>query len=373
MPPKRKIPESSASDAPQQPTAKRATRSSARIKPQVQSQSVETSVQSRSKNIPKNPKRKIETAKKPNKQTVKDALQSQPHPSPPSQQPASDIFSTLEITDNSLKKPILCHHYHAPASPPSQSLSSTTKATCIFTHGAGGTISTPAVRDFCAGYARTAPVLVFQGSANLAARVKAFHACLSHVQSSEATASKIEPSAKKGAKRDENGGVVVEEEEEEEEEEAVILGGRSMGSRAAVMAAGELLSISPSSTSASKPTNEVVASPIKVSLILVSYPLRGPKNDLSDQILLDLPTSVRVLFVVGDRDAMCPLDLLERTRKKMTAESKLVVVKGADHGMHVRPKEMEMEFGEETGRLAAVWVAGEMQESVVHVGGDEEE
>lgn len=128
-----------------------------------------------------------------------------------------------------------------------------------------------------------------------------------------------------------------------------------MGARAAVMAASEILdSSSPG-----------------IALVLASYPLKGPKNDVRDKILLDLPGSARVLFIVGDRDAMCPLALLNRTRKEMAAQSKLVVIKGADHGMHVRPKEKERGYGEEAGRLAAAWVGGEMKEDVVRVGQDD--
>ncbi|KAJ4367012.1 hypothetical protein N0V83_007542 [Neocucurbitaria cava] len=108
-------------------------------------------------------------------------------------------------------------------------------------------------------------------------------------------------------------------------------------------------------------------------------PLKGPKNDIRDSILLALPSSptVDVLFIVGDRDAMCPLDLLESVRGKMKAKSKVVVVKGADHGMNVRPKGRERELGEEAGRWAAAWVKGDMEGSgegdVVVIGEEEED
>jgi predicted alpha/beta-hydrolase family hydrolase len=122
-----------------------------------------------------------------------------------------------------------------------------------------------------------------------------------------------------------------------------------MGARAAVMAATE--------------DDEKV-----VELVLVSYPLKGPKDDIRDQILKDLPASIRVLFVIGDRDAMCPLDMLDEVRKKMKAKSQLVVVRGADHGMHVKPASMEKEYGEETGRIAAEWISGNVKEEVVYIG-----
>lgn len=127
-----------------------------------------------------------------------------------------------------------------------------------------------------------------------------------------------------------------------------------MGARAAVLAGTEILASD--------------AGRRELSLVLVSYPLRGPKG-IRDQILLDLPESVRVLFIIGERDAMCPLGLLEETRKKMAAKSRLVVVRGADHGMHVRPVVEEKRLGEEAGRLAASWVGGDAEDEDVHIGG----
>jgi pimeloyl-ACP methyl ester carboxylesterase len=125
-----------------------------------------------------------------------------------------------------------------------------------------------------------------------------------------------------------------------------------MGARAAVIAGAEVL----------KEEGDV-----ELELVLASYPLQGPK-DVRDQILLDLPASVRVLCVVGDRDGMCPLRMLDEVRKKMEAKSQLVIVRGADHGMHVKPARLEQEIGEETGRIAADWVAGNVKEDVIHIG-----
>jgi predicted alpha/beta-hydrolase family hydrolase len=219
--------------------------------------------------------------------------------------------STFSITSALVKNPIQSHKY-IPSTP------SQPTASLIFTHGAGGTLSAPAVVNFCTGFSTTLPVLAFQGSMNLASRVKGFRACIQE-------------------KRGEGNG------------ERLVLGGRSMGARAAVMAATE--------------DDEKV-----VELVLVSYPLKGPKDDIRDQILKDLPASIRVLFVIGDRDAMCPLDMLDEVRKKMKAKSQLVVVRGADHGMHVKPASMEKEYGEETGRIAAEWISGNVKEEVVYIG-----
>lgn len=238
--------------------------------------------------------------------------------------PVAGAPTTLAIQHASLKSSVTCHQYTPPAGrkpgmPP-----------LVFTHGTGGTLSTPAVVNFCAGYASSSPVLAFRGSMNLAARVKGFHACLAHL----------------GLAGGAPGG-------------SLILGGRSMGARAAVMAASELLASLPS------------AQPPALSLILVSYPLQGPKGDVRDGILMALPPVVRVLFVVGDRDAMCPLELLAAARGKMAAPSQLVVVRGADHGMHVRPADTERRLGEETGKMAAAWVEGGMGERDVVVGEEE--
>ena len=142
--------------------------------------------------------------------------------------------------------------------------------------------------------------------------------------------------------------------------ERPVFGGRSMGARAAVMAATQLCT-----------TLRRYQKIERVKLVLISYPLQGPK-DVRDQILLDLPDRFEVMFIVGDKDAMCPLDLLEGVRERMRAWSRVVVVKGAGHGMDCGSKTREV--GEETGRVAARWVNGEMEEDeggVVYVGGEE--
>ena len=116
-----------------------------------------------------------------------------------------------------------------------------------------------------------------------------------------------------------------------------------MGARAAVLAATSL----PSTLA-----NHITAE----TLILASYPLISPKGDSRADILLALPESVSVLFISGDRDSMCPIAELQKVRKEMKAKSWLLVVKGADHGMGVKPKGMVKEVGEECGRAAARWV-----------------
>jgi len=79
----------------------------------------------------------------------------------------------------------------------------------------------------------------------------------------------------------------------------------------------------------------------KVSgLICLGYPLcaMGDRSKLRDQVLRDLRTSI--LFVQGTRDPLCPLDLLEAVRSKMTAPNFIHVVQGGDHSLLVRKKDL---------------------------------
>jgi predicted alpha/beta-hydrolase family hydrolase len=175
------------------------------------------------------------------------------------------------------------------------------KPALIFTHGAGGGLHNAATQDFASGFAETAPVLLFQGTMNLPNRIKAFENVIEHAESSGA------------------------------------LGGRSMGARAAGTIAA---------------TNEETK-----AVVLVSYPLVGKGDDVRDDILLNIPKRVDVLFMIGSEDNMCPLDMLADVRAKMTARSWLVTVRGADHGMGVKKKDGESEaIRRRTGAVAAAWL-----------------
>jgi predicted alpha/beta-hydrolase family hydrolase len=185
----------------------------------------------------------------------------------------------------------------------------------IFTHGAGGGLSAPATMNFARGYATTgSPIVCFQGSMNLKARTNMFATVLAHYENNS--------------------------EQLESTSKIVAFGGRSMGARAAVLAAQE--------------TDDVNL------LVLVSYPLVGPKGDVRDKILLDIRPDVHVLFISGDRDSMCDLALLAKVRAKMKAESWMVTVKGTDHGMNLaggaKLKQASEEVVMETGSLAARWI-----------------
>jgi uncharacterized protein len=71
------------------------------------------------------------------------------------------------------------------------------------------------------------------------------------------------------------------------------------------------------------------------AVICFGYPLcgAGDRSKLRDQVLIELKTPI--LFAQGTRDPLCPLDLLEDVRKRMTAPSTLHVVEGGDHSLLV--------------------------------------
>jgi predicted alpha/beta-hydrolase family hydrolase len=71
------------------------------------------------------------------------------------------------------------------------------------------------------------------------------------------------------------------------------------------------------------------------ALICLGYPLKSPgkQGAVRDEVLLAL--RVPILFVQGTRDALCPVDLLERVRAKMHAPSTLHLVEGGDHSLTV--------------------------------------
>lgn len=236
---------------------------------------------------------------------------------------SSAAITTLSLNHEDLKKPIHCEKHAAAYT------AKTRAPTMVFTHGAGGTLSAPAVVNFIKGYTATNPVLAFQGSPNLAARTRGFYACYSHLSNPEEDVADATRSMK------------------------LIFGGRSMGARAACMAATGLLR----KVEQTKEEENAAGDISHVDLVLVSYPLKGPK-DIRDAELLDLPSTVRVLFIVGGRDKMCPIDLLQSVRAKMKATSEFTVVEGVDHGMH--GGEGETEIGEEVGRIAARWVNGDV-------------
>lgn len=77
------------------------------------------------------------------------------------------------------------------------------------------------------------------------------------------------------------------------------------------------------------------------ALVCLGYPLcgAGDRTKLRDQVLIDLKTPI--LFVQGTRDKLCPLDLLEEVRTKMTVPSSIHVVTGGDHSLLVSKTELK--------------------------------
>lgn len=69
------------------------------------------------------------------------------------------------------------------------------------------------------------------------------------------------------------------------------------------------------------------------ALVCLGYPLRGRGGAVRDEVLVSLRTPV--LFVQGSRDPLCPLDLLERVRGRMSVRTALHVVEGGNHSLEV--------------------------------------
>ena len=82
-------------------------------------------------------------------------------------------------------------------------------------------------------------------------------------------------------------------------------------------------------------------------VICLGYPLcaMGDRTKLRDEVLLALRTPI--LFAQGTRDVLCPLDLLEPVRSRMTAPNFLHVVDGGDHSLLVRKKDLANETQED--------------------------
>ena len=70
-------------------------------------------------------------------------------------------------------------------------------------------------------------------------------------------------------------------------------------------------------------------------VVCFGYPLRGAGKTaaLRDAVLLSM--RIPVLFLQGTRDPLCPLELLEAVRPRMSAPNELFVVEGGDHSLEV--------------------------------------
>jgi uncharacterized protein len=76
-------------------------------------------------------------------------------------------------------------------------------------------------------------------------------------------------------------------------------------------------------------------------LICLGYPLcaMGDRTKLRNEVLRGLTTPI--LFVQGTRDALCPLDLLERVRAEMKARNFLHIIEGGDHSLRVPKRQLQ--------------------------------
>src|SRR5882757_4378420 len=77
-------------------------------------------------------------------------------------------------------------------------------------------------------------------------------------------------------------------------------------------------------------------------LVCLGYPLcaMGDRTELRDEVLRGLKTPI--LFVQGTRDALCPLDLLDRVRSEMKTQNVLHVVDGGDHSLRVPKGQLQV-------------------------------
>lgn len=73
-------------------------------------------------------------------------------------------------------------------------------------------------------------------------------------------------------------------------------------------------------------------------VICLGYPLcaMGDRTKMRDEVLRSLVTPI--LFVQGTRDPLCPLDLLNEVREKMTTPNELFMVEDGDHSLGVKSR-----------------------------------
>lgn len=120
----------------------------------------------------------------------------------------------------------------------------------------------------------------------------------------------------------------------------LVLGGRSMGGRVASQLAA-----------AGQPCE---------GLVLLGYPLHPPGRPERLRTAHWAQLRVPVLFVQGDRDRLCDLDLLERERAAHLRDvpSTVHVLSGADHGFAVRKSDGRSATAvlEEVTRVVGDWV-----------------
>jgi uncharacterized protein len=77
------------------------------------------------------------------------------------------------------------------------------------------------------------------------------------------------------------------------------------------------------------------------AVVCLGYPLcgGGDASKLRDQALLDLKTPA--IFVQGTRDPLCPLDIFDDVRGRMSAPNTVHIVQGGDHSLLVSKTELK--------------------------------
>ncbi|KAG5041526.1 hypothetical protein AAZX31_05G201500 [Glycine max] len=75
------------------------------------------------------------------------------------------------------------------------------------------------------------------------------------------------------------------------------------------------------------------------AVVCLGYPLKGINGAVRDETLLQL--TVPTKFVQGSKDALCPLEKLEATRKKMKVPNELHVIDGGDHSFKIGKKHLQ--------------------------------
>jgi dienelactone hydrolase len=173
------------------------------------------------------------------------------------------------------------------------------KPLMLWTHGAGGGLNDDATQGFANGFAELAPIVVHEAQSNLENRVACYKAMTEH------------------------------------EGYATYIGGRSMGSR----------------TAATLATN----TPETKAVVLVSYPLFN-NGECREQIMLDLPARLDVLFILGSKDPMNPCKKFEEVRARMKARSWVCIVQGAAHMMDMVHEHATKDMRRQSGRVAAEWL-----------------
>lgn len=151
------------------------------------------------------------------------------------------------------------------------------------------------------------------------------------------------PYMQRGSKRPDRHPVLLQAHREAYEalEGPVLLAGKSMGSRIGCHLAVEV--------------------PV-VGTLCFGYPLVSASGKLRDEVLV--AQTRPVCFVQGTRDRMCPLDLLDEVRARMSVPTEVIVVPTGDHSLRCTKTHLKQtgqtQQDEDQRAFEAIrtWVAG---------------